>query len=125
MIAAHTSAIHELLGPLSGWLLLLLAAFVAWRISRGGGGTAVQELSAANQVLEKRVHELGGEVRDLRVENTALRARTDFQGSLAASITPLRESMERHELGAQERNGKVVEVLETISTQLEGRRSGD
>lgn len=67
------------------WLPFVLAAGFAWRLSRGGGGSAVSELSKANEVLTRRVQELGDEVRDLRVENASLKSRTDYQ----ASIGPL------------------------------------
>jgi len=89
---------------------------VAWRISTGGGGTAVQELTAANKVLADRLHEerqakekLGGEVRDLRVLNQEISARTDF-----AAV------MELHERNDERRHVEVMALLAKIRRQDEG-----
>lgn len=81
--------------------------FVAWRISRGGAGAAVQELSEANRVLERRVHELGGEVRDLRIENASLKQRTDFAAVMAD-----------HERKAEHRSEAMLGVLNLIAARL-------
>lgn len=94
-------------GTLAQWLIVAVAVFVAWRITRGGGGSAVQELTAANKVLEGRVHDLGAEVRDLKIANERLRQRTDFEAVLSA-----------HERRAQERHTATLGVLELIATRL-------
>lgn len=101
-----------LLAILSGndiiqWASLALLAFTLWRITRGGGGSAVQELSAANRVLEKRNHDLGAEVRDLRIEVEKLRARTDFAAVMA-----------QHEEQAQKRAEGILTVLDLIAGKL-------
>jgi hypothetical protein len=94
-------------GTLGQWVLVLIALFAAWRIARGGGGTAVHELSEANRVLEKRIHELGAEVRDLKIENQALRARTDFGAVIA-----------KHEERAESRTDGILKVLDLIAARL-------
>lgn len=100
-------------GSLAQWLPVLFVAAIAWRISRGGGGAAVSELSASNRVLEKRVHELGAEVRDLRIENAELRQRTDFGAVIA-----------EHEARAQERHEGTLKVLNLIAARL-GKERGE
>ena len=110
---------HELLHELPVWVALVTALGISWRLTRGGGGSAVSELSAANQVLEKRNHELGAEVRDLRVENATLKARTDFQEQLR----PVLSAMELHEVRAQERHEKALVVLDLIAQRLGGEEN--
>lgn len=89
------------------WATAGLVLFVAWRLSRGGAGAAVSELSESNRVLERRVHELGAEVRDLRIENAELKQRTDF-----AYV------MQEHEDRAQARADATLRVLGLIADRL-------
>jgi hypothetical protein len=89
------------------WVALLVLVASVWRVTRGGGGTAVSELSTANRVLEKRNHELGAEVRDLRIEVAELRTRTDFAAVIA-----------QHEARAQQRNVAILAVLDLIAARL-------
>lgn len=89
------------------WASLAILAFTLWRISRGGGGSAVQELTAANRVLERRNVELGAEVRDLRVKVAELEQRTDF-----SSV------MREHERKAEQRTEKLLHVLDLIAQRL-------
>lgn len=105
-------AASSIVGSLPGWLLLLLGVFVAWHVSKGGGGAAVTELAKANEVLERRLHELGAEVRDLKVENAMLAARTNFEGSLAAALGPLAAAMGSHENGAKARSEALLKILD-------------
>lgn len=99
------------LGTLPTWILVVIALGAAWRMSRGGTGSAVSELSKANEVLDKRLHEerqkredLGAEVADLRTQNAELKGRTDFAAALAAALGPLSEWTIGHETRAQERH---------------------
>lgn len=103
MLAAHSTWV----GSIPSWALLALAIGVAWRLSRGGGGSAVQELSKANEVLTRRVKELGDEVRDLTILNEQLRARTDF----AAVI-------QSHEERAQQRHDSQLHILGLIAARI-------
>lgn len=97
---------------------LVLVAGVAWRITRGGGGAAVQELTAANRVLEQRMHELGGQVRDLRIENAKLKQRTDFAAVIRKHEEQLMASMRSHEQRAQKRADAQLHVLDLIASRL-------
>lgn len=94
----------ELLVGVGGFVLTLA---VSWRVSKGGGGSAVTELSKANEVLTHRVKELGDEVRDLRIENAKLKARTDYQAVIS-----------EHEKRAQARHEAQLHVLELIASRL-------
>lgn len=116
------------IGSLPTWIILIFGVMVAWRVSKGGGSGAVSELSKANEVLEKRAQELGAEVRDLRVENERLKARTDF----ATALAPIMEWTASHELRAQERHTGHLAILELIAQRLgpdengaPDRRSGE
>lgn len=95
------------LGSVAQWLTIVAVTAAGWRLSRGGAGSAVQELSAANKVLEHRKEELGAQVRDLLVENAALKQRTDFQAVMSG-----------HEERAQQRNEAILHVLELIADRL-------
>lgn len=101
-------------GTLPTWILLAFAIFFAWRITRGGGGSAVQELSAANAVLTRRKDELGAEVRDLREENATLKARTD----VALALVPVLDAMNAHEDRAAARHTAQLHVLDMIAHRL-------
>lgn len=89
------------------WLVIGIALFAAVRITRGGGGTAVTELSEANRVLKERDHRRDQELRDTRAELVALRARTDF-----AAV------MELHETRAIDRHEAQLRALERIADRL-------
>jgi DNA integrity scanning protein DisA with diadenylate cyclase activity len=115
-------------------LVVIVAA--AWRVTRGGGGAAVQELSTANRVLERRNHELGSEVRDLRIEVAELRTRTDFAAAMAAyeermdearrgDAARAQQQYEEHEARAAARSDNVVRVLELIAARLGPDDNGD
>lgn len=106
-----------ILGTLPSWILVAMALFVAWRVSKGGGSSAVSELSKANEVLTHTIQEerqkreaLGGEVRDLGRENAELRGRTDFAAALSSSLGPLLEWTAGHEARSQERHAAQMEA---------------
>lgn len=109
-VVAHASII----GTIPSWGLLVIALLAAYRVTKGGGGSAVSELSAANTVLDKRLHEQGAEIRDLRIKNTELEAKTDFTIALA----PIFEWTASHEIRAQERHEKTMIVLDLIAQRL-------
>lgn len=84
-----------------------MALAVVWRITRGGGGTAINELSKANEILTKRVHDLGAEVRDLKIENAELKMKTDYHAV-----------MDTHEYRAEERHTTMVELINAQTSIL-------
>lgn len=94
-------------GSFAAWFTFAAVVGAAWSFRRGGGGTAIQSLQIANQVLEKRVHELGGEIRDLRIVNATLTARTDYQAVI-----------NEHEARAADRHAATLKVLELIAGRL-------
>ena len=100
-------------GSLPTWLLLGMGLIVSWRVTKGGGGAAVTELSEANKVLERRTHELGAEVRDLKVENERLKARTDF----AQALAPILDGV----VAAADRAARREETIITTLAQHEER----
>lgn len=104
-------------GTVPTWLLFVMGLGVAWRLSRGGGGSAVSELSKANEVLTKRTHELGAEVRDLRVENEHLKARTDF----AQALAPILDGVVSSQAAAERRQESIMATLATHEERAENR----
>lgn len=100
-------------GSIPTWALFVLMLVVAWRVSRGGGGSAVSELSKANEVLTKRVHELGAEVRDLRIENATLRERTDVTLAIEPAVSRIVDAIDEHETRAldalDQHEGRAIE----------------
>lgn len=126
-------------GSLPTWILLTLGLFAAWRVTKGGTVGAVQELSKANEVLEKRIHQLGAEVRDLRIENEGLKARTDFSQALAPVLESLAtntaastqrqaaimDAQAHHEERAQKRQDGILHVLNLIASKLGDDDNGD
>jgi len=105
-------------GTIPTWLLVLITLAVMWRVTRGGGGSAVSELSKANEILDKKNHDLGSEVRDLRIENEGLKARTDFAAALAEGLKPVTDWTALHERRAQERHEASVHALEAIRDRM-------
>jgi len=105
-------------GTIPTWLLVLITLAVMWRVTRGGGGSAVSELSKANEILDKKNHDLGAEVRDLRIENEGLKARTDFAVALAEGLKPVIDWTALHEQRALERHEASVHALEAIRDRM-------
>lgn len=131
MIATAT-----ILGTLPTWILVAVALAVAYRVTKGGGGSAVSELSKANEVLTKAVHEerekreqLGAEVRDLIAENAALGERTDFAkalaGQAATSEGHILTTIAAHETRAIERHSQLVVILELVAKKLGKEEEGE
>jgi hypothetical protein len=117
------------LGTLPGWLTFAGILFAAWIFYKGGGGTAINSLQTANQVLEKRVHDLGAEVRDLKIENAGLKEQTNVAVALIPAVQKIvdeisehdarvAESLSRHEDRAIQRHDGQLKILELIADRL-------
>lgn len=104
----------DIVGTIPGWLTLVFLAGSALYVMRHGGSTAIEELSKANDYLGKRVQSLGGEVRDLKVQNAELRGRTD----IAAVLSPLIDWTAHHEARAQERHEATLKLLALIAERF-------
>jgi hypothetical protein len=99
-------------GSLPTWLLLVIAVGAAWRVTRGGGGSAVTELTASNEVLQKAL-EKSREVADAQAKQIAvLESKTD----VVLAVSPL---IAEHERLAAERHKATIEVLHANTGVLE------
>lgn len=107
-------------GTIAQWLTVAAAAGIAWALFRGGGGTALATLEAANRILEGRVHELEKQGKRDAETIAELRGRTD----VALAMQPLTVSMEHHEERAQARFEKTLDVLDLIATRLGKEHDG-
>lgn len=101
-------------GSLPTWLLLAIALIGAWRVTRGGGGTAVTELSKANEVLEEAGKKKDAQIHTLQSRIATLEARTD----IAQALQPLSDSINNHEERAQARFEKTSEILTLVADRL-------
>lgn len=99
---------------LAGWVAfaILLATMVVF--FRGGGGTALASLEAANRVLEKQVQDLQRDLRAAQETIAELRTKTDISEALG----PLVDAVTAHEHQAQERFTRTLVVLDLIAERL-------
>lgn len=98
-------------GSLPTWILVGIGLIFAWRITKGGGGSAVSELTAANAVLTHALNEQRQVTDNQSKEIAALQGKTD----VVLAITPL---MQAHEQKAQDRHDSTVKVLTEMSDSL-------
>lgn len=110
----------SVVGTIPGWATLVVLLAGVWTISHGGGGAAVSELKAANEVLTSRVHNLNDEKNSLVREVAELRGRTD----IAAALVPVLEWTVKHETRAQERHEQSTTILGLLAERLGPDRNG-
>lgn len=112
------------IGTLPNWLILASMLAAAWYFRRGGGGAALDLLVTANNVLEKRVHELEKQ-RQLDAATIAeLRGRTDITLALGPAFQPLFEWTEHHETRAQARSDATIAVLQAVADSFNELKEG-
>lgn len=100
-------------GSLPTWILVALAIIAGWRITKGGGGSAVSELSAANKILEDARQKNHAKIEEMAKQITALESKTD----VVLAVSPL---IADHERRAEERHQALVHTIEANTTVLEG-----
>lgn len=116
-------------GSIPTWLIFLLGIVVMWRVSRGGGGSAVSELSQANGVLTTALDKERAASEDKEKRIAALEAKTD----VVLAMRPLMEELDRKaqerfesaQLRAQEHHDATLLVLRAMSTSLGANQRGD
>lgn len=120
-----TAAASIVWGSIPTWALFALGIFAAWRVSRGGAGSAVSELSKANEVLTNHNHKLGAEVRDLKIDIAKLETKTDLTLALEPAIAHIVDTINQHEEHAIDRHraqlaesAKQLTVLSMIADRL-------
>jgi hypothetical protein len=104
-----------ILGTLPGWLTFAGVILAAWIFYKGGGGTAISSLQAANTVLEKRVHDLETQARHDNATIAELRGRTD----VSIALKPILEWTVHHEARAQQRHEEQMKLQTANVTILE------
>jgi hypothetical protein len=102
------------IGTVAGWVAVVGVFSVAWLQWRGGGSTAIQVLTATNEVLERRVHELTSQVNEQQRTIGELRARTD----ITLALQPLIDAVLEHERMSATRQEKTSLVLDAIASRL-------
>ncbi len=107
-------------GTIPGWLTLVSLLAVGWMLIHGGAGQAVEGLQATNRELQRQIHVLQEQVRELTKENSELRGRTD----ITVALTPILEWPVNHEQRAQERHAGTLRVLDLIAAQF-GKENGN
>ena len=91
-----------------------LTLFVAWRLSKGGGGTALAEYERANKRLEASLKEARSEVTQLQTQL----ARLEGQTNVALAVAPVIDWTRMHETRAHERHKALIVVLDLIAERL-------
>lgn len=106
---------QDWIGTLPAWLTVCLVILGGFFFVKGAGGTALNTLQIANQVLEKRVHSLEDQGKEDAKLIAELKARTD----VSVQIQPLVKWTGEHETRDQERFEKTIVVLDRISSNLD------
>lgn len=111
----------SVIGTLPAWITVAILISAVLIFIRGGGGTAIQSLQIANEVLEKRVQQLMDQSRQLEDQNkrqaaeiAELRARTD----VTAALSPVISAVQLHEQQAAKRAERTLTVLDLIAKRL-------
>jgi len=119
-VAARVIA-ASVIGTLPAWITVAILISAVLIFIRGGGGTAIQSLQIANEVLEKRVQQLMDQSRQLEDQNkrqaaeiAELRARTD----VTAALSPVISAVQLHEQQAAKRAERTLTVLDLIAKRL-------
>ena len=102
------------IGTLPGWLTVAAAVGAAAIFWRGGGGTALSTLQAANLVLERRVRELEVQGKMDAATIAELKGKTD----VALAVQPFMKWAELHETRAAERHIGMMKAQEQTTTIL-------
>src|SRR5262245_10137385 len=101
-------------GDAVSWLTFAGVALAAYLIYRGGGSVALSVLQGANEVLEKRVHEL----ERAHAEDARLIADLQAKTDVAIALQPLHDDLRDHARQAEARSERLLAVLEMIAARL-------
>jgi phage shock protein A len=102
-------------------LVVVPALLAAWFLFRHGGSTALAELERANRILERRVHELEAENRQLTAAIASLRARTD----VATALEPLSQLLATQHGEAMTHFSQLETLLGMVADRLGPEPNGD
>lgn len=111
LAAAKTTSLPSWTGSIPTWLLLFIAVVAAWRVTRGGAGSAVTELTASNKTLEEALNKARAVADEQAKQIAALQSKTD----VVLAVTPL---LADHEKRAQERHDATLHVLEALAAKI-------
>jgi hypothetical protein len=101
-------------GSLPNWILIVIALGVAYRVTRGGGGQALQELSIANTVLTKGAEAREHSIAELKTQVALLEQKTD----VSTVLQPFVKWATEHEVADQERHETTVAAFGAVADRL-------
>ena len=104
----------SILGTVPAWLTVAAVVIGGYVIWKGGGGTALNTLQTANQVLERRVHDLEQQALGDAKMIAELKGKTD----MALAVQPFMTWAETHEERAAIRHEKTLIVLDLIAARI-------
>ena len=111
-------------GSAPTWILVGMALVAAWRLTRGGAGSAVSELSESNKVLKAALDEERGKGVVLLARTVALEHKTDVSLVLEPFVKWATDheaaDLERHEVTVAS-FGVVVDRLNHFDERAEAR----
>lgn len=102
------------IGSAPSWLLLAVALGVSYRVTKGGGGTAVTELSKSNEVLKETLDEERGKGVELRARITVLEQKTD----VSQVLQPFIKWASEHEEADKARHDITVAAFASVADEL-------
>lgn len=96
------------------WLLVIAALGVGYRLTKGGGGTAISELSKANEVLTKSLSARDRAIAQLQARVNTLEEKTD----VSQVLEPFVAWATSHEESDELRHDQTVKAFTAVTDQL-------
>jgi hypothetical protein len=101
-----------------GWIALVGAIAAGRYLWRGGGGAALQTLTTANNVLERRIHELEeriDELEELRAADRDTIAMLSDSRDFSLAMQPIIRELQAESVRNQKRFEGTMQILELIA----------
>ena len=108
-------------GEVAGWITLAVLVYGLVVFRRGGGGTALHTLEAANRILEERVRELETQAHADAGKIAELTASRDW----TVAIEPLVETVHMAAREEDRIHGQILAEIRALAATIGGRRETD